>query len=209
MKRKTKQSKHASDSVVDQEIKEVKREWRNLIKFSDENKLLFAAFVIVMTALVVINSFYIIVRAKDDNNRTPTIVLANPNKILTSLQTGQNSAIKVTIDNVTESDKTDYAFPISSDSTFLIMDISITNETEQIQKLIPVNQLYVRSNEGDYSPMHPSMYIKNPLATADLMPLQTVKGEISFEVPKRVASPLLYVDTTWNNYAPIVFDVLH
>lgn len=208
MSKKSKSVK-PKDNVVNAEIKEVKREWRNFVKFSDENKLLFAAFVIVMTSLVVINTIYIVVKNNDMAAPTSKIVLSNPNRILTSLEVGQNNAIKVAISNVSESDKADKAFPIETNNTLLVMDISITNETEQIQKLIPVNQLYVRSDEGDYSPMHPSMYVTNGLPSTDLEPLQTVSGQISFEVPKRIARPLLYVDTGWNNLAPIVFDTLH
>lgn len=209
MKKKAKKPDPSVGTVVDAEIKEVKREWRNLLKFTDENKILFAAFLVVMTALVVINTIYIVVRTNDNADSTVSTVQANPNLILTSLQTGTNNVIQAKVSNVTENSKTDYAFPIDANSTMLILDIEITNRTQQLQKLIPVNQLFVRSDEGDYSPMHASMYVTNPLPSTDLQPGQTIKGEISFEVPKRVASPILYVDTGWNGYAPLLFDVLH
>lgn len=208
MKASKKNAAHKQKSVVDQEVAEVKREWRNLRRFSDENRLLFAAFIIVLTALVVMNGIYIIAKNQEDSSTT-VAVQANPNLVLDSTQTGVNPAIKVTISAVTENDEQDKAFPIDQNSTMLIMDITITNRSNQLQKLIPSNQLYVRSDDGDYAPMHPSLHVTNALATADMQPGQSVSGQISFEVPKRVASPILYIDTGWGNYVPILFDVLH
>ncbi len=201
MKRK---QKPAQDDDVS---KELKKEWKHLSKFKDENHLLFAAFIIVLTSLVVLNAFYII--NNSNNQQRPIIVQDETTAVLTSHQIANNGAQTVSISNVAENDKMDYAFAIDPTETMLTMDISITNNTDATQTLIPVNQLYVRSTEGDYVTLHASMYVKNPLKSQELAPGKTATGQISFNVPKRVAKPLLYVDTGWNNHVPIVFDVLH
>ena len=200
---KTKQHPQDSQDVGN----EIKKEWKHLGKFKDENRLLFAAFIIVLTSIVVLNAFYVI-NSSNDNDR-PVIVQDETSTVLTSKQTGSNIAQTVSISNVAENDKMDYAFTIDPSETMLILDISITNNTTQTQQLIPVNQLYVRSSEGDNSTLHASMYVKTPLQAQDLAPGKTAKGQVSFNVPKREARPLLYVDTGWNNHVPTVFDVLH
>lgn len=192
---------------VDKQLKEVKREWRHLHKFRDENRLLFAAFIIVLTALVIINATYVINHASQSSGKSSSS--SDANHVLTSLQTGTLGSVKARVSKVTENGKTDYAFTIGPSETMLIMDISITNLSADSQHLIPVSQLYVRTDEGDYAALHASMYVTNPLQATDLKPGQTATGQISFNVPKRAARPLLYVDTGWDSYAPIVFDVLH
>jgi hypothetical protein len=196
---------------VDKEIKEVKREWRHFLKFKDENHLLFMAFVILITATVVINAAYIINRTRD-TRRTPlkakTVVYTDSSKVLTSQQVGANDAETVKISNVTENDKTDRAFTIDSNETMLILNISITNSTNAAQQLIPVNHFYIRTNEGDIATLHASSFVTDPIAAADVAPGKTVSGQLSFNVPKHIAHPLLYVDTGWGKNVPLVYDVL-
>jgi hypothetical protein len=195
------------EDEISKEVREVKREWRHFIKFKDENYLLFTAFVIVIAASLIINTVYILNR----NSRvsaTKTLFTPDTSRVLTSLQKGTNSGEAVKISNVTENSKTDYAFTIDPNETMLILNISITNNTVATQQLIPVNQFYVRSNEGDYRALHASMYVTTPLAAAELAPGKTATGQLSFNVPKHIAHPLLYVDTGWDNSVPLVYDVL-
>lgn len=196
---------------VDKEVKEVKREWRHFLKFKDENRLLFTAFVVLLMSAIVINAIFV-VRYNRDRSHTPpaikTVVVTDPAKVLTSQQVGNNDAMTVTISSVTENDKYDQAFTIDSSETMLILDISITNKTGSVQQLIPVNQFYVRTEEGDYSALHASSYVISPLEATDLAPNKTATGQLSFNVPKHVAHPLLYVDTGWGKNVPLVYDVL-
>ncbi len=194
------------ESEITKETKEIKREWRHLKKFKDENYLLFTSFVILIAGLVIINAVYIIEHA---SNITPQrTVTIDPNQYLTSLQTGNNGVLTAKISNVTENNKTDYAFGVEAGSTMLTMDITITNTSAVTQQLIPVNQMYVRSQEGDYAPLHASMYVTRPLSATELAPGMSSTGQLSFSVPARVAHPFLYVDTGWGNTTPLVFDVL-
>ncbi|CAN5418095.1 hypothetical protein BH10PAT3_BH10PAT3_6630 [soil metagenome] len=192
------------------EVKEVKREWRHVIKFKDENHLLFMAFVLLMAALVIINTVYVLNRgfSGHGSKATKTLITVDSGKYLTSQQTGSNDSETVSIKNVTENDRTDNAFTIDPSQTMLILSISITNTTEKSQQLIPVNQLYVKTSEGDYAALHASSYVTVPLGATELAPGKTAKGQISFAVPKHIANPLLYVDTGWNKNIPLVFDVL-
>ncbi|MCA9325827.1 DUF4352 domain-containing protein [Candidatus Saccharibacteria bacterium] len=200
--------KKHDESLLEVEMKEVKREWRHFVKFSDENHLLFAAFVVVLLAILVINTLYVL-------NRNNVHVVSgyvssdSQNRQHTSQEVGTNGAMSVTISDVTENDKRDPAFTIPETETMLILTIDITNTTTETQQLIPSTQLYVRTVEGDYSKLHASMFVTKQLPAKDLKPGQTVSGQVSFSVPKRIAKPLLYVDTGWHNYGPVVFDVLH
>lgn len=211
LKRKKTIDERISDGV-EKEVLEAKREWKHLKKFTDENYLLFTAFIFLLAAAVIINTVYIVkISSRPDENRvaSTTITLPDSAKVLTSHQVGTNAALEVSVSDVTENDSPDNAFAILPTETMLILTISITNKTDDTQQLIPVNQLYVRSNEGDYSTLHVSSFVTAPLAATDLAPGKTATGQISFNVPKRVAHPLLYVDTGWANMVPLVFDVLY
>ncbi len=194
---------------VDKEIKEVKREWKHLLKFKDENRLLFTSFVILVAALVIVNTIFWIDHSSQQNTVVHVPVTDKNSRVLTSLETGENSALRVSIKDVSENDKKDYAFTLPPTETMLIMNISITNETDVSQQLIPVNQLYVRTDEGIYAGLHASMYVTDPLAADELPAGKTATGQISFNVPKNADRPLLYVDTGWDDTVPLVFDVLH
>lgn len=196
---------------IDKEVEEVKREWRHFIKFKDENYLLFTAFVIVISAILIVNTVYVLNHNSTFKRITSsrTVVLPDSSKVLTSQQTGSNSAEIVTVSSVTENSQTDHAFAMAPNDTMLIMNISIKNNSSETKQLIPVNQMFVRSREGDYSPLHASMYVTTPLAATDLAPGQSATGQLSFSVPKHIAHPLLYVDTGWDKTVPLVFDVLH
>lgn len=193
--------------TVDGEIREVKREWRNLLRFNDENRLLFAAFIVVLCSLLVINGLFLMNTLS--TSPPPVQTREQTNQYVTSHFEATNGALTAKIKNVTENDKKDYAFTLDPSETMLIMDIVIKNTTNQTQHLIPSTQLYTRSNEGDFAQLHASMYVTNPLPAKDLVPGESVSGQISFNVPKRVAMPLVYVDTGWGNYGPVIFDALH
>ncbi|MBC7746868.1 DUF4352 domain-containing protein [Pedobacter sp.] len=194
---------------VKKELREAKREWRHFVKFKDENHLLFTAFVIVIATALVINTIYII--DQSGPNRTTAVQTAPTasEKVLTSLQTGENDAMTVTVSHVTENSDKDKAFTIDPKETMLILTIAITNNTDSIQSLIPVNQFFVRTNEGDTIALHVSSFVTSPLAATELVSGETVTGQLSFNVPKHISSPLLYIDTGWGKNVPLVFDVLH
>jgi len=206
---KSKSKKSATNDPLDNGVKEVKAEWHHFIKFSDENRILFSAFIILLCGIAVVNTIYIVSRYNKSNFNQTVVLQPTSPTVVTSLQTASTGALRAKISNVTENSKPDYAFTISPDDTMLTMDISITNTSQNTQKLLPSNQLYVRSDEGDYSALHPSMYVTNVLSSADIKPGQTASGTISFDLPKRVARPLLYIDTGWGGYTPPVIDVLH
>jgi hypothetical protein len=163
---------------------------------------------IILLTILILNTVYIATRLSADKT-VPTVKLTSDStKILTSLQSDETSAYTVKVKNVTENATNDPAFTIDPDHTMLIMDISITNHTPGKEDLVPVNQLYVRDHQGDTFMMHPSMFLKTPLAATTLDPGATVQGQISFDVPKNLPNPLVYVDFGWNHDAPTVIDVL-
>lgn len=188
---------------------ELKKEYKFLKRFKDknENHLLFAAFLIVMTSMVVVNTLFIIDYVPSSHNRNSASA-ANNQKILTSLQKATSDAYEVMVSNVTVTDKADPAFALAPTDTMLIMDISITNLSTGIQQLVPSSQLYVRDQQGGFYMLHPSSYVANPLILTTVSPGNTVKGQLSFGIPKILAHPLLYVDLGWKDNAPAVIDVM-
>jgi len=171
----------------------------------DEDHLIFTGFVVIIIALVTIVAIEVVTRPR------MTVVTATAplhSRILTSNEHGLADGYEVTISNVTVNNDQDQAFPLNADETMLILDMSITNHTTSTQDFVPVTQLYVRSREGNYYQMHASMHVQNPIAATSIEPEQTLSGQVSFAVPKRLSNPLLYIDTGWNDSTPIVFNVL-
>lgn len=192
--------------------RELRRDWKLFKHFQNENHLLVMAFVWLLIAIAIINTIYIIDRHTDqeeqrEHNTTPTFSFVGTT--LTSQQEVKTPAFNAHVSNVYETDKTDYAFPFDTGQTILIFDISITNNTAASQDFYPANQLFVRDQEGGSYQPHASMYVTRPVAAQTIKPGQTVSGQISFAIPKRLTRPLLYVDLGWNNQTPAVFDVLH
>ena len=171
----------------------------------DEDHLIFTGFVVIIVALVTIFAIQAFTRPTTEVVSTP---IPFHSRILTSHDKGMTDGLEVSISNVTVNSAADPAFPISSEETMLIMDLSITNHSATVQEFIPVTQLYVRSREGNYYQMHASVAVQNPIPATSLEPEQTVSGQVSFAIPKRLAQPLLYIDTGWNDTTPLVYSVL-
>lgn len=194
-------------SNVEQIEEKIKKEYKFLRRFKDknENHLLFAAFLVVMTSMVVVNTLFIIDYVPE---RRAGTALADPHKVLTSLQRSATEAYVVNVSNVTVNDKEDNAFGPAPGETILILDISITNVSSGQQQLVPASQFFVRDRQGGLYLPHPSSYVTAPLNLVMVDPGSTITGQLSFAIPKILAHPLLYVDLGWNDTAPIVIDVM-
>lgn len=187
--------------------REAKREWRNALKFMDENHLLFMGFVFLLAAAVIINTVYVINRSgKPVVNGSATAAYGT---IYKSLDQAENRVAKVSIANVTESDTPDPAFPLNDTQTLLVLDLTITNKTAVTQHLIPSTQLFVHDRDGGLYILQASSRLTNALAAQDLSPGASATGQVAFAVPKRQTTPLLYIDVGWDNDTPIIYDVLH
>lgn len=186
------------------------KEWKYLskVKIKDENHLLFASFIIILVAILVVNTLYVLNRDPSTNVTHHVSATTDTSQVLTSLQTATLPAAVVSISDVSENDRKDPAFMLAEGETLLTMTIRIKNTSPGQQEIIPTSQLFVRSRDGDYAPLHPSIYVTKPLGANKVAAGQTVSGEISFAVPKQLADPLLYVDLGWNDQAPVVFHAL-
>ena len=169
-----------------------------------KKQLLFVVTIFIVSAA----SALVAVTISDTSKQVDSTTNA-PTKVLSSQQVANSSAYTVSINSVSESTKRDPAFTLPENEVILIVDVSITNNTNQKQELIPVTQFYVRSSEGSTYNMHPSIFVTKPLQAEQINPHQTVTGQVSFAVPKNLERPLMHVDLGWDNYVPVVYDVLH
>ena len=174
-------------------------------RFRHQHSLLFAAFVLGITTLVVLNTVFIVRIIVHGTPYQPVTIYPSST---TSLQMADNGSVQAQVRNVAMYEK-DQVFPIDSSQKILAMNITIKNTTNKRQHFIPVNHLYVRSEEGTYSALHISSYATTPIPAQEINPQETLSGQITFAVPSTVAAPLLYVDTGWDKSVPLVIDVLH
>jgi Zn-dependent metalloprotease len=191
--------------------KKVKKEWRIFKRFShkNEDKLMFAAFLVLVSAIFVVNTIYIANRLPQ---KQKVVYIGNtvvsPQTVVNSSQIARTDAFDVSIKNVAEKDQKDPAFTFADNETLLYLTIKIKNNTSTSQQLLPSSQLYIRSKDGSFYTLHPSSFIPSTLVFQTLEPNQETEGQVSFVIPKILTSPLLYVDLGWNNYLPVVYDVL-
>lgn len=172
-------------------------------RFRHEHSLVFAAFVLALTALVVVNTLFMVHTLRREQNVQPVVY----SRISTSLQLASNGALQAQVRNVA-TELSDDLFQVSDIQAVLIMDITIKNTTTRTQQFIPVNQLYVRSEDGTHSALHMSSHAPKPIPASELKPGQSVSGQLSFVIPRSAERPLLYIDTGWDNSTPLVVDVL-
>lgn len=194
---------------IEHEAQELQKEYKRFRKFRDENSLLFGVFVFGLATLIVINTvFWMHWTAQRLYEQASTKnVLVYP-KITKSLQDSRNDALEVQVKNVSLNSQEDKAFALEEGTTMLIMDVTLKNISKQTQRLIPVNDFFIKTEVGDISQLHASMYAPSPIPATDLKPGETVSGQLSFAVLKNTQRPLLYVDTGWDNTTPLVIDVL-
>ncbi len=201
--------KTATDFIED-EVEELEVEYKRFKRFSAQNGLLLSVFVLGITALVVINTiFWVYFATAQYAKLVPTINTPLYSRVVTSAVSVNNDDVRVSVKNVTTNSDNDPAFTIPSDQTMLIMDVTIKNLTDETQHLIPSTQFYVRSAEGETYNLHASMHVSNPIPAANIKANTTVEGQIGFAIPKRLDTPILYVDTGWNQSTPLLIDVLH
>lgn len=172
----------------------------------DENHLLFTGFVMIMIAVVVISTFRLFSESSVSLSINRSHVSA-PTRILGTNAVAYTDDYEVFVTDVSSSNKQDPAFPLESGETLLRFNISLTNTSQIEQTFTPVTQLYIRSREGGYYQMHPSMSLTNPIQSGALSPGQTIDGEVSFAIPEGLAEPLLYVDPGWDDIVPVVISV--
>jgi len=197
-----------SMSSIDQLDETFKSELQYFWRFTDENHLLLTGFVLLLCAMVIINTIFIV-----NHFTKPTQVSVQAasysNHVINSGLTARTPAFNVSASQVYETTKTDMAFPIAGDQTMLIFTITITNNQQSAANFYPVNQLYIRDQEGSNYAPHASMYVTNPIAAQLVPPHKTITGQISFAIPNHLSRPLLYVDLGWGTQVPVVFDILH
>ena len=171
----------------------------------------FILAVTIIGALVILPIFSIALASglsAKEHKKSSTNVSAQ--YILSSSQEAQTDVFFVDIKKVTKNDKKDYAFKYDNTAeTMLIVDLSIRNRTSVTQTLAPSAQLYIRTQDGLFVSMHPSMYITEPLQFEEVAPGNTMSGQVSFNIPKDMQRPLLYIDLGWGGHVPVVYDILH
>lgn len=195
---------------LEQEAKELKREYKHFQKFRDENNLLFGVFVLGLAVIIVINTlFWVHINNRQNEvDRTLSTTIASLSTAK-SAQNPRNSAVGAIVKDVGQLPEIDPMTPVKDDEAYLMMTLSITNRTDHTQRLVPVNQCYIRTVDGHYIAMQPNSNLKDPLVMQEVPAGKTVTGKIGFVIPKNIPRPLLYIDTQWDNTTPLVVDVLH
>lgn len=174
--------------------------------FHNKDRVLFFGIIILVT---VMSSWFAASYPASQTKRVSGLQYGNANKILKSQEVAKTPAYTIQIISASENSQQDKAFGYEDSGTMLIASLAITNTTSVEQDILPSVQFYVRTTDGLYYQMHPSMFVTDPMQAGKIMPGAVIKGQISFVVPKSVTHPYLYLDLGWDGYTPAVYDILH
>jgi hypothetical protein len=89
----------------------------------------------------------------------------------------------------------------------VIVTVTITNNTGQVQTFIPAHQTFIRDALGNSYSLAPLDEIKHPIAGGQLRAGESRSGELSYIVDKDASYLRLYFDSRWSNGPPIVIDL--
>lgn len=97
-------------------------------------------------------------------------------------------------------------FAPMQDYQFLMPMIDITNHTNVSMEVIPLLYFYIKDNAGNV--YHPTAApIMTDQLTGPLLPGETVREEIGFEVPLGIDHPTLYFERGTPNHPVIAIDL--
>lgn len=103
--------------------------------------------------------------------------------------------------------ETDQAFTPEVSQNIVIVPVELTNRGKSTYNFFPSIQTYIRDSEGSTYTMHPTIALKDPLPAGELTSGKTLKGELSYAIPKTLQRFRIYFDMGWGDMAPAVFEV--
>lgn len=127
---------------------------------------------------------------------------ANPRKALVTAQTpfalneqiSQGNSI-MSVTNVSYSQGVG-AFVAPEGTQYAIVTITITNMSDTPISVLPANDIYLKDAVGNVAYIAPYA-LDQPFRAGDVLPSETIKGELSFLVKKDVDYKL-YIDSIWS-----------
>ncbi len=103
--------------------------------------------------------------------------------------------------------ESDVAFPPAAGDDILVVTLKLQNTSHQSLGFFPSIQTYIRDDQGNTYVMHPTLAMADPLPAGDIAAGQTVTGQLSYEIPKKLTTFRLYVDPAWLQMVPVVFEL--
>ena len=108
-------------------------------------------------------------------------------------KTYSNNNYDVRIDNVTRGSGEKGSLNPGAGKTYLIITLYVKNKTNKTLPLYPVTQTYIKDSAGQTYSIGPAM-VKQPFLAGDLIAGDQIKGELAYEIPTNLKSPLFYFE---------------
>jgi hypothetical protein len=110
-------------------------------------------------------------------------------------QTVSMGSVSLKINRVTTSNGNP-AFPSPPGQHYVVVDLSVTNLSDQPINILPGTDIYLKTTTGEVSYLTPYV-LDQPFHSGELSPGETVRGQISYAAGK-TAQYKLYVDAIWS-----------
>jgi len=118
----------------------------------------------------------------------------------------EKSNVGFGVARVTTDEAGDAVYKPNPGNKFVVVDISVDNNTSSQRPVVPVTQVYLKDQTGNTYFISPAP-MQNPLNAGNLVAGDNLKGQLSFEVPKDAKNLKLYFDPGWDNVSPFVFSL--
>ncbi len=104
-------------------------------------------------------------------------------------ETGKNPAFKPTEGNV-----------------LLVVGIELQNVSQVVLPISPLEQMYV-TDSAHVAHIMASASPAKPMRAAEIVPGDTLAGEVAFEVPADSTSNIFHIETGWQNQSPVLVEL--
>ena len=124
---------------------------------------------------------------KDQNQFSKKIQTYKPGN------TYANKNYDVRIDNVSRGNGEKGSLNPGAGKTYLIVTLYIKNKTNKVLPVYPLTQTYIKDSAGQTYNIGPAI-VKQPFLAGDLAAGDQIKGELAYEIPDNLKSPLFYFE---------------
>jgi hypothetical protein len=166
-----------------------------------------AAWAIIAT-IGVIGIFSAIVTVYTIQNSRPEVIPYSKTPAVG--QTVSTNLYSVSVRGVRFTQEADPAFRPPADQQVMIVALAVENKSDKPFAFAPSTMTFIRDDAGDQFVMAPSMLMNDPILGGEIGARQSRGGELSFRVPKDLATATnlkFYFDPRWGEMQPLVFDL--
>lgn len=162
------------------------------LKPKDTEKMYYTSLAMLVLSFMLLGSALILINESSTNNPTLPVQSQRPFEVEEVFTAGQ---VKLQVSSVDFSAGTQH-FAAPENMQYAVVRLHITNQGDHPINILPTTDTYVKSTDGAVSYLSPYS-LKDPFRGGELLPGESVQGELSYLIKKDEAS-MFYIDSIWS-----------